>query len=110
MAEDQAVHIVGWPKERALLDHAFNPDAPCPVTLTFEDAPANVVVHTQEPLSVDMRMALVAREEIPLCIRVCEPICAQSEYTVGIDIFDRPVAAITVRGMTKLFGCDDKRA
>jgi hypothetical protein len=45
---------------------------------------------------------------VKLCVSVCEPICAQSEYTIAIDIFDRPVASITVRGTTKLFNCSDK--
>jgi hypothetical protein len=51
-----------------------------------------------------------AREPVPVCISVCEPICAQSEYTIGIEIFDRPVAAITVRGMTRLFNCGEKQS
>jgi hypothetical protein len=45
---------------------------------------------------------------VKLCVSVCEPICAQSEYTIGIEIFDRPVASITVRGTTRLFNCSDK--
>lgn len=108
MAEERLVRIQEWPKEPARLQHTFDAEQPCPVTLSFEDSPANVILHTREPLSVDMRMALTAREDIPLCIKICEPICARSEYTIGIDIFDRPVAAITVRGQTKLMGCDDK--
>jgi hypothetical protein len=42
-----------------------------------------------------------------LCITVCEPICAQSDYTIAIDIFDKPVASITVRGNTKFYACPD---
>jgi len=108
MAEERLVRIQEWPDQPARLEHRFDPDQPCPVTLSFEAAPANVIVHTKEPLAVDMRMALTAREDIPLCIKICEPICARSEYTIGIDIFDRPVAAITVRGQTRLMACDDR--
>ncbi len=108
MSEERQVHIADWPKEPARLEHAFDADRPCPVTLSFEPNPANVNVRTPDPLSVDMRMALTVREDVPLCIKICEPICVRSEYTIGIDIFDRPVAAITVRGTTKLMGCDDR--
>jgi hypothetical protein len=47
--------------------------------------------------------------QVPICIRVCEPICAKSEYSIGITIFDRPVATITVSGQTRFFNCDEKR-
>lgn len=59
-------------------------------------------------MQVEMAMLMSSRDPVKLCISVCEPICAQSEYTIGIDIFDRPVASITVRGTTKLFNCSDK--
>jgi hypothetical protein len=47
-------------------------------------------------------------EQLKVCVSVCEPICAQSEYTVSVDIFDRPVATITVRGTTRVFNCSEK--
>ena len=59
----------------------------------------NVVRITQWPES---------QAQVKLCVSVCEPICAQSEYTIGIDIFDRPVASITVLGTTKLYNCPEK--
>lgn len=105
------VTIVGWPeKQRALLEHHFVLEKPCPVSIVFDPAPANVVVqmNTKEPVQVNMNMNMLAREPIPLCIKVCEPICARSDYTVGIDIFDRPVASITVRGQTKFFNCTEE--
>jgi hypothetical protein len=46
--------------------------------------------------------------KLELCVEVCRPICAQSEYTIGIEIFSRPVAQITVRGLTRLFNCDEQ--
>jgi len=81
------------------------------ITITaWPKEPANVVVQTNpdRPFNVDMNMNLLAREVIPICIKVCEPICARSEYTIGIDIFDRPVAAITVKGQTRLFSCKEE--
>ena len=42
-----------------------------------------------------------------LCISVCDPICAQSDYTIAIEVFDKPVATITVRGNTKFYNCPD---
>lgn len=54
----------------------------------------------REPLTI---------QQIPVCIRLCEPICARSEYSIDITVFDRPVASITVAGQTRLFNCDDKR-
>jgi hypothetical protein len=95
--DEQLVRILEWPKEEpALLEHRFD-----------ADAPANVIVRTDEgPLSVDMAMNVTARETIPVCIKVCEPICAASEYTIAIDVFDRPVASITIKGLTRLFNCE----
>jgi hypothetical protein len=96
--DEQLVRIVEWPKEEALLDHRFD-----------ADSPAHVVVRSDErAFQVDMDMSLRAREVIPVCIQVCEPICADSEYTIAIDVFDRPVAAITIKGRTRLFNCGDK--
>jgi hypothetical protein len=96
--EEDVVRIVEWPEGPALLQHQF------------EKTPAHLVVETwpQDPVHVDMAMNVVAREQIPVCIRVCEPICAQSEYTIAIDIFDRPVAAINIKGMTRLFNCREE--
>lgn len=48
------------------------------------------------------------KEPLPVCIKVCEPICAQSDYTVGITIFDRPVASITLQGLTRIFNCAER--
>jgi hypothetical protein len=50
-----------------------------------------------------------AKAPIPVCIKVCEPICVRSEYVVSIDIFDRNVATIKVSGQTTIFNCNDQR-
>jgi hypothetical protein len=97
MAEENDVRITQWPTtDRALLSHAF------------EDTPAHVIVASEERFDVDMDMRVSAREPIPVCIKLCEPICVESQYTIGIEIFDRPFAAITVRGKTRLFSCDEE--
>lgn len=97
--EENVVRITQWPEQQAQVTHSFNPAKPASV---------NISTMPQQPLQVEMAMLMSSREPMKLCISVCEPICAQSEYTIGIDIFDRPVAAITVRGTTKLFNCSDK--
>lgn len=110
MAEESSVRIVSWPEEAARLEHRFDPDEPCPVAIHFTEAPAKVVVSTgDDPIAVDMDMNVAVREPIPVCIKVCEPICARSAYTIGITIFDQPFAEIGVRGETRLFNCDDEK-
>lgn len=98
--DEQLVRIVEWPDDPARLDHRFD-----------ADRPAHVVVRSDErAFQVDMDMNLRAREMIPVCIQVCEPICAESNYTIAIDVFDRPVASITIKGLTRLFNCRDDKS
>jgi len=110
MAEEQDVKIVGWPKEPAQVSHRFESEQPCPVSISFNETPAQVILTNdpKQPLAVDMDMHVQAKEPIPVCIKVCEPICADSNYTIGINIFDNPFATITVRGLTRLFNCEEK--
>jgi len=65
----------------------------------------------REPLNVNAtgEATLTIRQQVPVCLRLCEPICATSEYTDNVTIFDRPVATITVAGITRLTNCDEKR-
>ena len=51
---------------------------------------------------------LVVRDTVPVCIKLCEPICAESRYEIGVDIFDRPDAKIVVSGTTRFFNCREK--
>jgi hypothetical protein len=111
MAEQEnKVSILTWPDEYAKLEHQFKSDEPCPVSISFEEKPAHVVIHTnpKEPMHVDMNMNVLARDTFPVCIKLCEPICVESEYKIGINIFDNPLASITVKGLTKLFNCKDQ--
>lgn len=110
MPDQHDVKIIQWPKQKALLEHYFKLDEPCPVSIIFDEKPAYVKVGNDREGSfdVDMNMKLTAVEDIPLCIKICEPICAVSDYTVGIQFLGRPLASINVRGTTKLGPCDDK--
>ena|SRR3972149_933116 len=110
MAEDHNIRILGWPKEPAGLEHRFEPDKPVPISVSFQPAPARVVVSTEpgRRMAVDMDLILRAAETVPLCIKLCEPICAESNYTIGISIFDRPVISITIRGKTRLSSCREE--
>jgi hypothetical protein len=94
MAEQQDVSIISWPESQATLGHRF-------------DTPADVRVTSDGGFGVDMDMRLSAKEAVPVCIKVCEPICLRSNYTVAIDIFDRPVASITLSGQTVILNCRD---
>ena len=111
MADDETkVTIVAWPKDAAVLEHHFPPDEPCPVSISFTDTPAKVIVSTdpKQPVAVDMDMKVTAREPIPICVKLCEPICARSDYTIGINVFDNPVASISIRGMTRIDNCGEE--
>jgi hypothetical protein len=111
MADNETkVTIVAWPKEAVALEHSFATKDPCPVSISFTETPARVIVSTdpKQPVTVDMDMKVTAREPIPICIKLCEPICARSDYTIGINIFDNPFASINIRGMTKIHNCQDE--
>lgn len=105
--EEIKVHIDSWPIKSAKLEHKIDQDKSFPISLSFEKNPANVIIHTsqEKPLYVDMNMKLSAKETIPLCIKLCEPICARSNYRIGIDIFDRPVASVSLKGETRIYNC-----
>jgi hypothetical protein len=111
MAEDvnNNVKIVLWPeKNKAMLEHSFNSEKPCPVSIVF-DSPATIKFDTnpKEPLHVDMNMQL-RTESLPVTFRLAEAICARSDYAVGIQFFDHHVATIRLAGLTKLFNCNSE--
>ena len=70
--------------------------------LTHVDTAASTAT-VQETVHV-----ITIRDTVPVCIKLCEPICAESKYEIGIEIFDRPVGKITVGGLTRFFNCRDK--
>jgi len=107
--ENRNISIVSWPKESAKLEHSFQ-ETPCPVSISFEKSSANVFVQTNpgQPIQVEMAMNVVAKEVFPICIQMCEPICAKSDYAIGIVIFDHPVASISVKGVTRFQNCREE--
>ncbi len=109
MPEEKNVRIIEWPKQKAYLQHYFQLDEPCPVSIVFDDAPAHVKVSNEkdDPFQVNMNMNLKAVDEIPVCIRICEPICAVSDYSIGIELLGQPLASIRVKGQTKLANCKE---
>jgi hypothetical protein len=111
MAEQQNISISRWPSAPVKVSHAFSGDA-CPVSIHFEPRPARVRIETSRttPLNVSMEARLAGKAPIPICIRVCEPICADSDYRVGLTAFDEAVAEVAVRGRTKIGACKQGKA
>ncbi len=110
MADQNDVRIIEWPKEPARLEHLFRTEQPCPVVVQFAEAPANVVVATapDRPLVVDMGMNLAVKQPLPVCIKLCEPICVDSDYVIGITLFDRPIISIAIKGRTRIYNCNEE--
>jgi hypothetical protein len=109
MAEECDVRLLTWPPDPVVLEHHGSDEA-VQLRVTFDDEqPAAVVLRAgDEPLDVRMRLELSAARPVPLCIDVCRPLCATSDYTVGVTIFDRPVARISVVGTTRIERCTDR--
>lgn len=104
MPDTSDIRIVAAPEAPLKLSHSVPAENPVPVSLSFGDTQLPVRLGSGDrPLSVDMRMLLAARKAIPLCLSLCDTICADSDYKVEITIFDRPVATIRLRGRTKLY-------
>ena len=108
MAEKQDIRIVSAPQTPVHLKHRFDAESPASAILSFGETPLPVRFGSGErPLSVDLRALFTARKALPLCLSLCETICADSDYRVEITIFDRPVMTIRLRGRTRLFSCED---
>ena len=111
MADEREVRVQAWPDIPAKLEHQGAEGNPVKMRVGFDpEPPATVVLRTQPEgaLDVQMAMQLLAERPVPLCIRLCEPICVTSEYRIAVDIFDRPVMNVTVRGTTRFAECDDE--
>lgn len=108
MAEEQDVRVLAWPAEPAVVRHRGEGEEPVGLRVAFaEDGPATVLVLTDDdrPLDVRMRLDVSARQPVPLCIDICEPLCATSDYRVGVTVFDQPFAGISVTGTTRIERC-----
>jgi hypothetical protein len=69
------------------------------------------ITHRTDPErrpEVDMTMTMRADKPVPVCFTLCEPICARSDYSIGLSIFDNPVVRIRVVGETRIGPCGDK--
>jgi hypothetical protein len=112
MAERQENHvsIISWPGEPAKVEHNLKLEEVCPVSIHIDKQPLNVEIHSSadEQLNMNMDVNVGVKEAVPICIRLSEPICARSEYIIGIDIFDKPFAGVTFRGQTMLFNYQDE--
>jgi hypothetical protein len=108
MAEDLDVRILAWPERPAILRHGGDQE-PVRLSIAMEpELPAQVELRTDEPLDVRMRLELAAPRPVHLCVDICEPLCASSDYRVGMDLFDQPVAQLAVRGTTRVQRCADR--
>ena len=108
MADDRDIRLTALPAEPLAMRHGFDDAQTLPVRLGFAgEAPLGVRLGSGgQPFPVDMRMLVSARRAIPLCLSLCEAICAESDYTIGITLFDRPIITIRLRGRTRLFSED----
>ena len=75
-----------------------------PGSITHVD-PTTPAPSTQQPAT----NVVIIRDTVPVCIKLCEPVCADSKYEVGVEIFDRPVAKITIGGLTRFYNCREKQ-
>ena len=108
MADQKDIRIVSVPQAPIPIKHRFDADSPASATLSFAGTPLPVRLGSGDrPLAVDMRALLSARQALPLCLSLCEAICADSDYQVDITLFDRPVMTIRLRGRTRFFSCGD---
>jgi hypothetical protein len=67
--------------------------------------PTTPAASTEQPAT----NIVIIRDTVPVCIKLCEPVCADSKYEIGIDVFDRPVAKITIGGLTRFYNCREKQ-
>lgn len=104
MADGTDITISAWPKEAARLAHHFEPHSALPLRVGFSDSPPLAVRlgNSAAPIPIEMRMLLAAPRAIPICLSLCEAICADSDYVIALTLFDRPVLSIRLRGRTRL--------
>jgi hypothetical protein len=110
--QENLVTVAAWPPEgAAALQHHFT-EKPCPVSIFIEKTPIGIDLQSlpETPFNVNMDMELKANDVIPVSFKLCEPVCAKSEYRLDIDIGGTPFAGVTLRGKTMIFGCDEERS
>jgi hypothetical protein len=101
--EENIVHIVEWPKMPAVLEHGF----PKPVDINIPN-PVGLNMFNSEDRPLNLNLHIKEGQVIPICIKLCEPICAESNYKIGLNLMGQPFIEIVVQGITRLFNCRDK--
>lgn len=84
-------------------------DSTVMITDIRHENPIRAQLSTGEPFDVHMGMEVSALKTIPVCISVCEPICARSDYQITLTLFKEEVATISISGLTRIFNCRDER-
>jgi hypothetical protein len=49
---------------------------------------------------------MTVREMLPVCLQLCEPVCAQSEYQITVSLLGNTLATIAIKGLTRLSNCE----
>ena len=70
--------------------------------MAAEERNVTIVALPEKPAQI------VVRDTVPVCIKLCEPVCAESDYQISLTIFDRPVGTFSVKGITRFFNCKDR--
>lgn len=102
--EEKNVRIIEWPKEPAILSHNF----PKPVDINIPN-PVGLNMFNSEDKPLHLNMNLSDGKVLPICIKLCEPICAESNYKIGITLMGQPFIEIALQGITRIFNCSDRK-
>ena len=81
MTGPKTVDVVEFPYEAAGVAHTFDSALPPRVTVRFAPASANLALSRIAGTALDMKMSLSidAKGVLPACIKLCEPMCADSD-------------------------------
>jgi len=72
----------------------------------MDETGVHVIEWPKMPLGVNMMHN--EGKVIPICLTLCEPICARSSYKLSINLLGQPFAEIVLAGTTKLFNCKEE--
>ena len=97
--EDQNVNIVRWPALETVFLKPVDINIPNPVGL-------NMFNKEEQPLYLNMNIK--EGNTLPVCIKLCEPICAESNYKIGLSLMGQPFIEVVIQGITRIFNCRDK--
>jgi hypothetical protein len=109
MAVSKTIGVVEFPHGAAGATHTFDPALPAGVTIRFAPAPANFALANVAgaPLDATVSTSINAKGAFPLCIKLCEPICVDSDYTLTLTLLGRSIVSVTIRGRTQFYSCSD---